>query len=464
MKTKVLLIALCLGLFQNLYSQESKEADYALITAIMHNKYEIVKMLLPKVAGKVNYYDFDGFTAMMYATEHLNDSIIQLLLDFGADPNLESEGKNVVPAITNVVLSNSPRILDLMLQYNGNPNLVDSVKSCSLLHYAVDNGYLECAGVLLFHRANPNLVSTLHRGTLSSCRRNPLQVAVSYSDTLMAQLLLDYGAKVNAKPDNVTPLCVAISKNDYATAKFLLNHGADVNLASQYGAPIVYSAVYADSKMSQLLIDHGAKLDATDSKGNNVATISHLYAKKDNLKLFESKGVKNAKLLIPSAVTLSFANEFCKNEYRMGFRLGVLESHFNTLVYLGVSFRPSYKTAFLERADKSYWQLREKRTMMHIGFEKRFSFRAQRRPDIGAYLGYQFSYSNGKYDGSIDQKPKIQAFHSPSIGFYQRFSGIGISSGYHYYGYHNTISAPKHVAEITMTIYCNFNRAKSLKM
>ncbi|MBQ3617738.1 MAG: hypothetical protein II939_06200 [Bacteroidales bacterium] len=131
---------------------------------------------------------------------------------------------------------------------------------------------------------------------------------------------------------------------------------------------------------------------------------------------------------------------------------------------MGVSFRPSYKTAFLERADKSYWQLREKRTMMHIGFEKRFSFRAQRRPDIGAYVGYQFSYSNGKYDGSIDQKPKIQAFHSPSIGFYQRFSGIGISSGYHYYGYQNTISAPKHVAEITMTIYCNFNRAKSLKM
>ncbi len=464
MKTKILLIALCLGIVQNIFSQESKVADNAFIAAVKQNKYEIVKSLLPNVAGKINYYDIDGFTALMYATEHLNDSIIQLLLDYGADPNLESEDKNVVPAITNVVLSNSPRILDLMLQYHGNPNLVDSVKSCSLLHYAVDNGYLECADVLLFHRANPNLVSTLYRGAFDSYQRNPLQVAVNYSDTLMIQLLLDYGANVNAKPDNISPLCLAVYLNDYATAKYLLNHGADVNLPSKLGAPIVYSVIYADSKMSQLLIDHGAKLDAKDSDGNNLATISQLYEKRENLKYFESQGIKNSQLFIPSAVTLSLADEFCKNENRMSFRLGVLESHFNVLLYMGVSFRPSYETAYVQRGDKSYWQLREKLTMMQIGIEKRISFKAQRRPDVGAYVGYQFSYCSGKYDGSIDQKPKTQVINSPSIGLYQRFSGIGISSGYRYYGYDNTLSSPKHVAEISMTFYINFNRAKALKI
>ncbi|MBR4440376.1 MAG: ankyrin repeat domain-containing protein [Bacteroidales bacterium] len=463
MKIKVLILSLLvLTLAQNILAQEAGDADNALIEACKQNKYENVKLLLPQIAGKVNYYDIDGFTALMYASDNGNDSIVQLLLEYGADPNLESLYKNVVPPLTNTVLLNNPRMLDLMLQYNGNPNLVDSLRHYSLLHYAVAYGYLECADVLLYHRANPNQVTKILGNTyLGHYLRTPLQMAVSYSDTIMAQLLIDYGANVNTTAGNITPLAMAVSKNDYPTADFLLRHGADANLPSKQGAPIVYSAIYADSKMSQLLIDHGARLNATDSEGSNLATIAFQYGKTDNRIFFESKGVTNSKVFIPSAVTLSFANEFCRNEYRMGFRVGFHETHFNTLIYIGVSFRPTYKTAFVERSEKSYWQLREKRTMMQLGIEKRLSFHHQRRPDLGAYIGYQFAYCGGKYDGAIDKKPDREVFHSPSVGLYQRFSGIGISSGYRYYGYSNTICAPKHTAEINLMIYFNFYRKKS---
>ena len=464
MKIRVLiLLSLVLTFAQNLLAQETGSADDALIEACKQNKYENIKNLLPQIAGKVNYYDAEGFTALMYASDNGNDSIIQILLEYGADPNLESLYKNVVPPLTNAVLLNNPQMLDLMLQYNGNPNLVDSLEHYSLLHYAVKYGYLECADVLLYHRANPNQITSIIGNTyLGVHPRTPLQMAVFYSDTIMSQLLIDYGANINTTTDNITPLAIAVSKNDYPTADFLLRHGADANLPSKQGVPIVYSAIYADSKMSQLLINHGAKLDATDSEGNNLATIAFQYGKTDNRNFFESKGVKNAKLFIPSAVTLSLANEFCRNEYRMGFRVGFLETHFNTLFYLGVSFRPSYKTAFVQRGEKSYWQLREKRTMMQLGIEKRISFHHQRRPDLGAYIGYQFAYCGGKYDGAIEQKPDRELFHSPSVGLYQRFSGIGISSGYRYYGYSNTICAPKHTAEINLMIYFNFFRKKGV--
>ena len=462
MKIRVLiLLSLFLGIFQNVFSQDADLADNALIEACKQNKYDNVLTLLPQIAGKVNKCDIEGYTALMYASDNLNDSIVQLLLEYGADPNQESYYHNAVPAITNSVLLNSPRLLDLMLQYNGNPNLVDSLKHYSLLHYAVIYGYLECADVLLFHGANPNQTTEVIGSKYTINKRNPLQMSVSFSDTIMAQLLIEYGANVNAKPDGITPLTMAIVKNDYKTADFLLRHGADANIPSKNGAPIVYSAIYADTKMSQLLVDHGAKLDVTDSHGNNLTTVAILYGKNDNRSFFESKGVKCSKLFIPSAVTFSYAQEFCRYEYRMGFRMGFLETHFNTLAYIGVSFRPAYKTAFVERGEKSYWQLREKRTMLQVGLEKRISFLHQRRPDIGAYLGYQFAYCGGKYDGSIDQKPDREVFHSPSIGFYQRFSGIGISSGYRYYGYTNTISAPKHTAEINLTIYFNFYSRRS---
>ena len=461
MKIRVLiLLSLFLGIAQNVFSQDIDNADNALIEACKQNKYENVLTLLPQVAGKVNKCDIDGYTALMYASDNLNDSIVQLLLEYGADPNQESFYHDAVPAITNTVLQNSPRLLDLMLQYHGNPNLVDSLHHYSLLYYAVEYGYLECAEVLLFHRANPNQATILSLSLFDDgTPRTPLQMAVSYGDTLMSKLLIEYGAKINDNLGGITPLCMAVAKNDYKTADFLLRYGADVNQMSKDGAPIVYSAIYADAKMSQLLIDHGAKLDVTDTKGNNLSTVSMLYNKDDNRKLFQSKGIKNTKLFVPSAVILSFANEFCSNEYRMAFRLGVFESRFNTLIYTGISFRPAYKTAFAPRGEKSYWQLREKLTMMQIGLEKRFSFCHQRRPDLGAYIGYLFSYCGGKYDGAIDQKPATQAIHSPSIGLYQRFSGIGISSGYRYY----TISAPKHTAEINMTFYFNFYRKKKIE-
>ena len=463
MRTRILIIlSLCLGFALNVFAQDADLADNALIEACKQNKYDNVRTLLPQIAGKVNKYDIDGFTALMYASDNLNDSIVQILLEYGADPNLESYYQNAVPAITNTVLLNSPRLLDLMLQYHGNPNLVDSLKHYSLLHYAVDNGYLECADVLLFHGANPNQITEIPGSSyLSVVPRNPLQMSVSYSDTIMAQLLIEYGANINAKPGGITPLAMAIVKNDYSTADFLLRHGADANMPSKKGAPLVYAAIHADAKMSQLLVDHGAKLDATDSQGNNLTTVAVLYGKNDNRSYFESKGLKNTKLFIPSAVTSSFAQEFCRYEYRMGFRMGFLESRSNTLAYIGISFRPSYKTAFVQRGEKSYWQLREKRTMLQLGLEKRISFFHQRRPDLGAYLGYQFAYCGGKYDGAIDQKPDKAMFHSPSIGIYQRFSGIGISSGYRYYGYSNTISAPKHTVEINLMFYFNFYRQKS---
>ena len=433
-------------------SVTAQESDQRLIDATQKGNYSLVNELL---ANGVNpdYYDSEGFTALMYASDLGNDSICQLLLKFGANPNLDSYYNTAVPAITNCVLKNDPHLLDLMLQYHGNPNLLDSVNHRTLLHYAVTYGYLECAEVLLFHGANPNIVSQ---------NKNVMQLAVYYADTVMAQTLINHHADVNKINKGVSPLVIAIQKNDLSTARFLLNHGADPNLKCELGAPIVYSAMYADQAMTRELVDHGADISAVDSHGNNLSTVSALYDNRSNKQYFDSKGLKNNKMIIPSAFIFSFAQEFCRHEYRMSFRLGFHESHLNTMVYAGLSFRPSYKPAFVKRGEKSYWQLREKRTMLQLGLEKRVSFVNQRRPDIGAYVGYQFAYCGGRYDGAIDKKPTSCTLHSPSIGIYQRFSGVGFSSGYRYYGYPDAISAPVHTAEINVTFYFNFYRKKKL--
>lgn len=428
----------------------TQQSNDLLVFACLKGNYQQALAALNNNANP-DQYDADGFTALMYASDVENDSICELLLQYGATPDLNPQYNNAVPAITNVVLKNNPRILDLMLQYHGNPNVVDSVEHKSLLHYAAQYGYVECADVLLFHRANPNIVCN---------NKNPLQIAVYYQDTIFAQLLLDYGAKINHAPGNITPLCIAIQRNDYVTASWLIRHGANVNAKSQLGTPIIYSAIYADAKMSELLRSNGADISALDLNGNNAAVLSKMYTNHSNAKFFENQGIKSSKMIIPSGVSLAYTHEFCHNEYRMGFRIGIHELRYNTAVYVAISFRPSYKISIVPRAEKSYWQLRQRLTMMQMGIEKRISFRHQQKPDIGAYIGYQFAYGSGKYDGAVDLRPKSQAFHSPSLGLYQRFSGIGISAGYKYYGYKDMLGAPNNVAEIALSFYFNANRKK----
>lgn len=446
-KKRVISILFLLTLWCQSFAQQ---VDDLLIFACLQGNYKNALEALNNGA-KPDQYDADGFTALMYASDLENDSICELLLQYGATPELGPLYNNSVSALTNTVLKNNPRLLDLMLQYNGNPNVVDSVDSKSPLHYATQYGYVECADVLLFHHANPNIVCN---------SKNPLQIAVFYQDTILAQILLDYGANINSAPGKITPLCIAIQQNDYATASWLIRHGANVNAKSQLGAPIIYSAMYADAKMSELLCNNGADLSALDNNGNNPALLSQLYTNHSNIKYFENKGLKSSKMIIPSGVSLAYTHEFCHNEYRMGFRIGIHELRYNTAVYLAISFRPSYKISIVPRAEKSYWQLRQRLTMMQMGIEKRISFRHQQKPDIGAYIGYQFSYGSGKYDGAVDLRPKSQAFHSPSLGLYQRFSGIGISAGYKYYGYKDMLDAPKNVAEIALSFYFNANRKK----
>ena len=137
----------------------------------------------------------------------------------------------------------------------------------------------------------------------------------------------------------------------------------------------------------------------------------------------------------------------------MGFQAGLHESNTKTAFYVGVSFRPSYMCRLKKISDNYYYQLREKLTFLHIGLEKLFPFYNTDKADFGAYLGYQFSYCSGKYDGSVEFKPENESFHSPSVGLYSRLKFIGLSVGYKYYGYQNSIQAPKNVFRFGIDFY-----------
>lgn len=427
--------------------QLSAQNKSNLMLACKIGSCDLVKFYLQQY-DNVNCTDGRGVTPLMYAAEFDNDSLCELLLQYGANPNAKAHVNGVIPPVTIAVIHNNPRLLDIMLQFGGNPNLLDNANFLTPIHYAVREGYLECADVLLFHGAHPNKV----------CRnKSPLQIAAFYCDTLMSELLLQHGGNINNQHSGISPLCIAVQRNDTLMAAWLIRHGADVNEVCRLGAPIVYSAIYADEKMSKLLCDNGADVNTVSSSGQNTATLSLMSGNISNKRYFEGNGVKSQKLILGS-VSASYCHEFCNHDYRMGLRVGFHESHFNIGLSAAFFYRHRTRTSILAKEYDDFATSRTRLSIAEVGIEKRMSFRHQRLPDFGGYVGCYGSYCMAN---TKDLTPKVKDKRlrfTPAFGLYQRFTSVGFSAGYKCYSSDYGFNAPKHLAEIAFSVYLNANR------
>jgi hypothetical protein len=423
-----------------LFAAVSSAQDGSLIRAAQLNNADDVKHYLNR-GEDVNAFDENGYTALMYAVDNENAAVIKMLMDAGADANLNPLYDNEPPALHTAVLKNMPQIADMLLLYNNTDVNFTDGNSQTALYHAVKNGYLECAEVLLFHGANPD------KGSENA---TPLQCAAFYGDTAMIRRLLSSRADINKICQNYTALSVALSRGNIEAAKLLVAAGADKNLCS----PGVYAAAYSDAKTLEYIKELGFDLSKTEERhGYSLRDVSSFTENSKAGKVLKNNDIKHNKALIFRRFSFSEINEFAKHEARMGFQVGFHESNTKTVLYIGTSFRPKYMCRLKKVSDNYFYQLREKLTFFHAGVEKRFPVYNTEKIDFGAYLGYQFSFCGGKYDGSVDLEPENETFHSPFVGIYSRFGFFGLSAGYKYYGYKNSIQAPKHVFRFGLDFY-----------
>lgn len=413
------------------------------VDAILNHDYETVKTLVARKYD-VNTFDDNGYTPIMYASDVGDNDICKLLMDNGADPNQRPLYDNEPPALIAAVLANFPETVDILLQYERTDiEIVDSLGRTALYH-AAKNGFSECVDVLLFHGANPN--HAISNGTV------PLHIASNNGDTTIAGMLLRYNADINVKNKKQrTPFSVSVENNDMQMMKFLKEHGANVNA----GSTAFIAAAFASDETFDYLVAEGVDMDTVDAGMYSTKDVSIMMENHSVTRKLARAGVKSSSALLIRYLSVSFDNEFCKHEYRMGLTFGVHENRINTALYFGFSGRPVDKPALVESdMEHLFYQLREKRTILNFGIEKRFAFNQNRAmPSWGAYVGYQLSYCSGKYDGSLDLKPESQAIHVPCVGLYGRFRWIGMSAGYKYYGYKDMLEAPKNVVNINLTGY-----------
>ena len=182
--------------------------------------------LTPDFLNTMNYPDtcmthgVKGHTILMAAVRYSTVPIVRLLLEYGADPNIENS-KHDRALLEGL---HKPVMVEELLRHGANPNIT-YVNDFTPLHLSFSSEIKredtnKVVRLLLKYGANPNSVDLLGN--------TPLILATTYDFLECVELLVNHGANVNVTDSRgFSPLDLAIcSSVNKKMEKFLLSHGA----------------------------------------------------------------------------------------------------------------------------------------------------------------------------------------------------------------------------------------------
>jgi ankyrin repeat protein len=190
----------------------------------------------PESGGPNTPFPRGGWTALMYAARQNGKNAIKVLLDKGANPNLQDpQGATAMQlAIINLHYDSAALILDK----GGDPNIYDETGMGPL--YAVAN-----MNTLIWVQGRP---------------APALESNAEYDAAGLMTKLIDKGANVNAQLKK--PI---LKRHHYFLADRQMIEGA---------TPLMRAAKYGDVKLARILLDHGADPKIRTKDGNNALTIA----------------------------------------------------------------------------------------------------------------------------------------------------------------------------------------------
>ncbi|KAG4441988.1 hypothetical protein IFR05_002514 [Cadophora sp. M221] len=179
----------------------------------------------------------DGTSSLIVAASKMDDSLIEVLLRNGADPNLRAEKED-----------------------------------CRVTLYA--------QGEMTLKTESPNGTTAIH--ALAGIKGDEVAWADRIKIGRCLKLLVEAGSDVNSRTvGNHAPLHYAVQKRysmfggwgsekaEYIVTDLLLQHGADPNLRCGSGATPLHKVDPELPEIIDLLVRHGAHVNAKDSKGSS---------------------------------------------------------------------------------------------------------------------------------------------------------------------------------------------------
>jgi ankyrin repeat protein len=195
-----------------------------------HESLELARFFL-ECGANVNARELDE-NPLLWAMSNQWYQFAELFLEHNAEPNVADEdGRNPLRLLLRYKVSPEDRaqVLSLvrsLLERGVNVNTQDRDQNTPL-HLAMEHGFNKVAQDLLEGRAVPNMKNKKGKTPLHLLLEREYDDHDDVNDALVpGQLLLEYGADVNAQDEgNTTPLHLASNHHTSEIAQIILDHG-----------------------------------------------------------------------------------------------------------------------------------------------------------------------------------------------------------------------------------------------
>ena len=202
------------------------EGDTCLVLAAAFGHTETVRYLVGLKDVDVHHKDSDGYTALLLAADENHSDVVEVLIDAGADIEVESEqGQSSL----HVACRSGALAVVKVLVKAGAGVCVTTDEGIGCLMFAADYGHTETVRYLL---CIPEVdVNQTNIGF------TPLHRAVMQKHSDVVSLLIAAGADIEAQSRGMgaAPLHHACEVGGRDIIKMLLKAGADVRTTNQYG-------------------------------------------------------------------------------------------------------------------------------------------------------------------------------------------------------------------------------------
>jgi ankyrin repeat protein len=216
-----------------------------------------------ETVATIPYLDVDSgrypnrTTALIMAIECGAKEVVQLLLDCGADPDLDCSYQLPVNL---AIGSDRCDIVELLLHRGANTNLARPFDTP--LATAMQQPCTRCVTMLLECGTNPD-----HEGSNYS----PLIAAIENEDCSLVELLLNRGANPSLQRTHefseYIPLLSAIALKCARCIEMLLDHGADPTGGSaDPGIPLIHAIESNDEGIVRTILSRGADVHGSDAQ------------------------------------------------------------------------------------------------------------------------------------------------------------------------------------------------------
>ncbi|UOX38729.1 ankyrin repeat containing protein [Finch poxvirus] len=217
--------------------------------SVKENELRISELLFSKGA-EIDVIDKNGYTPLRYAVINGNLELTRLLLSRGADITLCYDDLTIFEVSA---LSPNVDVVKEIVKTYGCDIYSDILIDASERGYASVIKYLLDIGLDI---------------KTNSCGETALHRAASVGSLEVVEVLVSYGADVNAR--DITGSTPLISASPYVdTAKLLLEKGANINIADVNGYTALHNAArYGSLESIYLFLSYGIDVDIKDKIGN----------------------------------------------------------------------------------------------------------------------------------------------------------------------------------------------------